>query len=224
MWSYNINKKRRFKTSTLKSDLYDYSDAYIIAKEYIIIGDPNNNAYAKKLAFKNNAPFISCISKINNTLIYNTEDLYIVIPMYNLIEYSKNYSKTSDTLWNYYGDETISCAEGNINYSIKDSKYFDYKISIVGRLEGNNREKEVKIVLSLKHLNNFWRTLDMSLINCEVSLILTWSENCVLTSEATRDADPDADPAVAEVNNLTNAVFKITCNSKTACTSSYLIN
>ena len=64
----------------------------------------------------------------------------------------------------------------------------------------------------------------MSLINCEVSLILTWSENCVLTSKATRDADPDADPAVAEVNNLTNAVFKITCNSKTACTSSYLIN
>ena len=129
--------------------------------------------------------------------------------MYNLIEYSKNYSKTSDTLWNYYGDETISCSEENINYSIKDSKYFDYKISIVGRLEGNNKEKKVKTVLSLKHLNDFWRTLDMSLINCEVSLILTWSQNCVLTSKATRDADPDADPAVAEVNNLTNAVFNM---------------
>ena len=63
--------------------------------------------------------------------------------------------------------------------------------------------------MPLKYLSNFWRTLDISLINCEVSLTLTWSEKCVITSKATREADPDADPAVDEINNPTNATFKI---------------
>ena len=131
--------------------------------------------------------------------------------MYNLIEYSKNYRKITGSSWNYYSDEPNSGAVGNINYSIKDLKPFDYKTSIAGKLEGNNVEKDdVEIVVSLKYLSNFWRTLGIALINCEVSLTLTWSENCVLTSKATREADPDADPAVAGINNPTNAVFKIT--------------
>ena len=68
----------------------------------------------------------------------------------------------------------------NINYSIKDSKSFDYKTSITGKLEGNNVEKDdIKIVVPLKYLSNFWRTLDIPLINCEVSLTLTWSKDCV---------------------------------------------
>ena len=79
----------------LQSDLCDYSDAYIVVKGTITVPDPDNDAYDKKLAFKNNIPFISCISKINNTLIDNAEDLDIVIPVYNLIEYNKNYSKTT---------------------------------------------------------------------------------------------------------------------------------
>ena len=111
------------------------------------------------------------------------------MPMYNLIEYSKNYRKTTGSLCNYYRDEPNNGSNGagnnRINFSIKDSKYFDYKTSITGRLEGGNVEKyDVKIVLPLRHLNNFWRKLDMSLINCEVSLTLTWSEKCVLTSRA----------------------------------------
>ena len=76
----------------------------------------------KKIAFKNNAPFNSCITKINNTLIINAEDSDIVMPMYNLIEYSRNYRKTTGSLWNYYRDEPNSGfdGEGNsrINYSI----------------------------------------------------------------------------------------------------------
>ena len=74
------------------------------------------------------------------------------------------------------------------------------------RLEGNNTEKKVP----LKQLSNFWRALDIPLINCEVNLILTWSENCVMRSKATRDADPEAHSAVVEVNNQTNAAFKTT--------------
>ena len=103
-----------------------------------------------------------------------------------------------------------SGAVGNINYSIKDSKSFNYKTSITGKLEGNNVEKDdVEIVEPLKCLGNFFRSLKIPLINCEVSLTLTWSENCVITSKATRQADPDPDPEVAEINNPTNATFKI---------------
>ena len=148
---------------------------------------------------------------MNNTLIDNAEDLDIVMPRYNLVEYSKNYGKTAGSLRNYYRDvpnNGLGGANNNINYSIKDSKSFDYKTSITGKLEGDNVEKDdVKIFVPLKYLSNFWRTLDMSLINCEVSLALTWSRNCVLTSKATRDGDPDANPAVDEINNPTNATF-----------------
>ena len=80
---------------------------------------------------------------------------------------------------------------------------------------GNNIEKDdVKIVVPLKFLSNFFRSLNILLVNCEVSLTLNWSENCVITSKATREADPDADPAVAGINNPTNTVFKTTdCKS-----------
>ena len=117
----------------LKLLLCDYSDAYIVVKGKIIVTNADNDAYDKKLAFKNNAPFTSCISKINNTLTDNAEDLDVVMPEYNLIEYSKNYRKTTGSLWNYYRDEPDSGLGGdnnNRNYSIKDSKSFDYKTSI----------------------------------------------------------------------------------------------
>ena len=154
----------------LRSDLCDFSDVYIVVKGTITVTYPDNNAYDKKLAFKNNSPFISSISKINNTLIDNAEGLHVVMPMYNLLEYSKNYSRTTGSFWNDYRDEPNSGANNSINYSIKDSKSFHYKTSITGKLEGNNTEKEVEIVVSLKHLSNFWRALHMPLINCEIYL------------------------------------------------------
>ena len=123
----------------------------------------------KKIAFKNSAPFTSCISKINNTLIDNVEDFDIVMPMYNLLEYSKNHRKTTYSLFNYYRDEPNSGREGNINYSIKDSKSFDYKTSITGKLEGSNIEKDdVEIVVPLKFLSNFFRSSRILLANREV--------------------------------------------------------
>ena len=82
----------------LRSDLCDYSDAYIVVKGTITVTDPDNDAYDKELTLKNKAPFASCISKINNTLIDNAEDLDIVMPIYNLLEYSKNYRKTTGSL------------------------------------------------------------------------------------------------------------------------------
>ena len=194
----------------LRSDLCDFSDAYIVVKGTITVTDPNDANYHEKLALKNNAPFTFCNSKINNTLIDNTEDLGIVMPMYNVLGYSKNYTKTTGILWNYYRDEPNSGVVGqnnNVNYSIRDSKSFDYKTSITGKLEGINTTKDVKFVMPLKCLSIFWRTLDMLLINYEINIILTWSEKCVLTSKATRDAVPTqgGNPAVAEVGDPTNA-------------------
>ena len=202
---YKPNEQIRSKTSILRSDLCDFSDAYIVVKRKIALKKPGSIMYDKKLAFKNNAPSASCILKINNTLIDNAEDLDIVMPMYNFLEYSKNYSKTTRSFWNYYRDEPNSGLGGNnnnVNYSIKDSKSFDYKTSITGKLENSNTEKEVGIFVLLKYLSNFWRTLDMPLVNCEKNLILTWSENCILTSKATRDAAPSygGNPAVSKSN------------------------
>ena len=86
----------------LRSDLCSFRDAYIFVKETITVaGESNSSTKNRSLACKNNAPFISCISKFNNTLTDNAEDLEFVISMYNLIEYSNNYSKTTGSLWNY---------------------------------------------------------------------------------------------------------------------------
>ena len=185
----------------LRSDLCNFTDAYIVVKGRITVADPNDANYDKKLALKNNAPFTSCILKINNRLTDNVEDLDVVIPMHNLLECSKN------------RDEPNSGIDGknnNVSYSIKDSKSFDYKTSITGKSKGINRTKDVEIVEPLKYVSNFRRTLDMPLINCDINLILTWSEKCVLTSKVTIDAVPaqEENPATAAVDNPTNATFK----------------
>ena len=164
--NYNPNKKIKIKTSMLRSDLCDFSDAYIVVEGDITLeGDNDANKRNKNLAFKNNAPFINCISKINGVKIDNAEDLDVVMPMYNLLEYSKNYRKTTGSLWNYYRDEPS-------NPLSSDSESFKYKTSIVGKAPQNNDSlTNVKVVIPPKHLSNFWRSLDISLINCEVELI-----------------------------------------------------
>ena len=97
--NYNVNKEIRIKTLMLRSDLCDFNDVYIIVKGDITVGTPNNAKRNKVVAFKNNAPFINCISKINGTKIDNAEDLDVLMPIYNLIEYSKNYRKTTGSLF-----------------------------------------------------------------------------------------------------------------------------
>ena len=116
----------------------------------------DNDAHDKKLALKNNAPFFSCVLKINNTLIGNAENLDVVMPMYNLLYYPKNYRKTTGTLWNYYRDEPNSGYNNNnrdgIHYSIKESESFNYKASITGRLEDDENELEnIEIIVPLKY-------------------------------------------------------------------------
>ena len=106
--AYSPNKQIRFKTAMLRSSLCHYSDAYILVKGNISVNNTTVSAAVnntnKKLISKNCAPFTNCISKINNTQIDNAEYIDIVMPMYNLIEYSDNYSKTSGSLWQYCKD------------------------------------------------------------------------------------------------------------------------
>ena len=154
----------------IRSELCDFSDAYIVVKGDITLeGDNNANKRNKNLAFKNNAPFINCISKINGVKIDNAEDLDVVMPMYNLLEYSKNYRKTTGSLWNYYRDQPSDPLSTN-------SESFKYKTSIVGKTLNNDSLTDAEVVVPLKHLSNFWRSLDIPLINREVEIILTWSK------------------------------------------------
>ena len=113
----------------LRSDLYDYSDAYIVVKGTITVTNPNNDAYDKELTLKNNAPFLSCILKIIITLINNAEDLNILMPMNNFLEYSKSHKKATGSFWNYYRDEpneeSTGGGNGTIKNLIRNSKSFD---------------------------------------------------------------------------------------------------
>ena len=134
----NQVKKKRFKTSMLRSDLCDFCDADIVVKGIITLTKTDGRGFIdvrnRFLAFKNNAPFTNCISKINNVLIDNAEDLDVVMPMYNLIEYSKNCRKTTGSLWNYYQDEPNNPPATNYNADpITNSASFKYKTSITGK-------------------------------------------------------------------------------------------
>ena len=165
----------------LRSNLCDYADSYILVKGAITITGAGDDAAArqaderdKEITFKNCAPFSKSISRINNTDIDNAHDIDIVMPAYNLIEYSDNYSKTSGILWQYYKDDP--------NDNIANSESFKSKAKITRKTPNNGNTKDVEIIVPLKYLSNFWRTLEMPLINCEVNLILAWSKDCVITN------------------------------------------
>ena len=199
----SINKEIRIKTSMLRSNLCDFSNAYIVVKGTITVVRPNNAKRNKAVTFKNNAPFINCISKINGIKIGNAEVLDVVMSMYNLLEDSKNNKKTTVNLWNYYRDEPTNPLSSN-------SESFKYKTSItennynVGATEEGydaNKVGKIKteVVILLKHLSNFWRSLNIPLINCEVKLTLTGSNNCVLADIAVNAL---ANPAIVAPTEL----------------------
>ena len=157
----------------LRSNLCDYADAYTLVNGRITITEAGDDG-AVMMAFKNCVPFTKCISRINNTDIDTAQDINIVMPMYNLIKYSNNYLKTSGSLCQYYNDEP--------NDNIAGSKSFKSRVKITRKTPADRNTKDVEIIVPLKYLSYFWRTLEMPLINCEVNLILTWSKDCVITN------------------------------------------
>ena len=176
--NYLPTNKVKFSTSSLESSLCDYSDAYILVTGNINVTSGNADT---KVAFKNCALLEKCVTEINETFVDDAKHINIAMPMYNLIEYSDNYSDTSGSLWQFKRDEI----EGDVDLTVDDdhipnnSSSFKYKSSFI-----TNRNS-IKIAVPLKYLNNFWRSLEMPLINCKIELSLKWHENCILSSAGT---------------------------------------
>ena len=152
--SYGI----KFKTTMLRSNLCDYANAYIIVKGIITITGAGDDDAVKLLdetnkgvVFENCPPFTKCISTINSIEIDNAQDIDIVMPMYNLIEHSDNYSKTSENLRQYYKDD--------LNDNIMQSKSFKSKIKITGKTPPAGNTKDVEIIVPLKYLRTFGELL-----------------------------------------------------------------
>ena len=211
--TYNENKSIRFKTPILRSDLCDYSDAYILVEGTVTVNGVVNGSENeilrrnRPLILNNNAPFVSCMTKISNEFIEDADDLDIVMPMYNLLEYSKNYRKTIGSLYNYYRDELSDDNNPNNfpNTNVVNSTAFEYKNKITHNTynvaagaagHDSNRvgKKDVELAIPLKYLGNFWRALNIPLISCEIFLELKWKKNCVITNLEERqiDAGPPA--------------------------------
>ena len=162
----------------LRSSLHDYNDAHVIVKGNISVNktaaaNADENNTGKKVILKNCVPFTDYINKINNTQADNAKDIDIVMPVYNLIEYSDNYLKTSENLCQYCKDIPAVNNDGNIVYfnGANATDSFNIKTKITGQTNNNERIDNVEIMIPLKYLSNFWRTLKMPLINCDFNLV-----------------------------------------------------
>ena len=167
----------KFETKVIKSSLCDYSDAYIFVTGDITAAGGDANT---RVAFKNCGPFTKCITHVKDEHIDGADNLDIIMPMYNLIEYSNNYSNTSGSLWQFKRDKQNMNSGNPANVTIDDSTSFKYKSSFFKPLTAadNGVFKDVKIAVPLKYLSNFWRSLEMPLINCKIHLELNWSKDC----------------------------------------------
>ena len=159
------------------------------------------------VAFKNCAPFTRCVTHINDEHVETAENLDIIMPMHNVIEYSDNYADSSGSLYQFKRDESPMNDAGNPNnVALDNSTFFKYKASFLGKAtdaDGNDRSlKNTKIVVPLKYLSNCFRSLGMSLLNSKIHLELNWKNNCVMYGADTYAGGDNA--------NNRETVFKIT--------------
>ena len=176
------NSAIKFETKVIKPNLCDYSDAYILVTGDIKVADVAANT---NVTFKNCAPFTRCVTHINDEHVETAENLDIIMPMYNLIEYSDNYSDSSGSLYQFKIYESpMNDAENPLNVALDNSKSFKHKASLLGKATGADRNdrssKNVKIVVPLKYISNSFRSLEIPLINCKIHLELNWNNNCVM--------------------------------------------
>ena len=187
--NYGVNKDTgadnpdtiKYDTRVLTPNLCDYAEAYILVDGTIRAAAPNANT---RLALKNCAPFTKCNLEINDEHVDTAENLDIAMPMYNLIEYSDNYQDSSATLYQYKRDEPPA-DDAIADLTAGNSSSLKYKISLLGNpvVADNIARRSVKVVVPLKYLSNFFRSLEMPLINCKITLNLTWKKECVLSTD-----------------------------------------
>ena len=136
-----------------------------------------------KVAFKNCAPFTRCVTHINDEHVETAENLDIVIPMYNFLEYSDNYADSSGSLYHFKREDQNVNADGNlVNVATANSSSFKYKSSLLGNPTATGVLENAEIAVPLKYLSNFFRSLEMPLIDCKIHLKLSWSKDCVIKS------------------------------------------
>ena len=165
----------KFETKVIKPNLCDYSDAYIL-----VTGNIQNKPANSVVAFKNCAPFRTCDVTINNEHIEKAEDLDIVMPMYNLLEYSDNYQNSTGSLYQFKRDEPPN---DNANVG-NNTTSLVYKSKLIKGTDNNN-VNNVKFVVPLKNVSNFFRSLELPLVNCKIDLELTWHKDCIISSADT---------------------------------------
>ena len=172
----------KYDTRVLKPNLCDYAEAYILVDGTIRAAGAVN---ATRLALKNCAPFTKRNLEINDEHVDTAENLDIVMPMYNLLEYSDNYQDSSATLYQYKRDEP-SENDTVADLTANNSSSFKYKINLLGNIAPVNPDAarvgrlNVKVVVPLKYLSNFFRSLKISLINIKIKLNLTWKKMCIV--------------------------------------------
>ena len=187
--NYGVNKDTgadnpdtiKYDTRVLKPNLCDYAEAYILVDGTIRAAAADVNT---RLALKNCAPFTKCNLEIKDEHVDTAENLDITMPMYNLIEYSDNYQDSSATLYQYKRDEPPE-DDAVANLTADNSSSLKYKISLLGNpvVAYNIARINVKTVVPLTYLSNFFRSLEMPLINCKIKLNLTWKKECVLSTD-----------------------------------------
>ena len=171
----------KYATRVLKSNLCDYAEVYILIDGTIRAAAANANT---RLALKNCAPFTKCNLEINDEHVDTAENLDLTMPMYKLIEYSDNYQDSSATLYQHKRDEPPE-NDAVADLTADNSSSLKYKISLLGNLvvANNITRINVKVVVPLKYLSNFFRSLEMPLINCKIKLNLTRKKECVLSTD-----------------------------------------
>ena len=162
----------KFETKVTKPNLCDYSDAYIL-----VIGNILNKPANSVVAFKNCAQFRTCDVTINDEHVEKAEDLDIVMPMNNLLEYSDNYQDSTGSLYQFKRDDPPSNNADVAN----NTKSLVYQSKLISGTNDNNVDN-VKIVAPLKYVSNFFRSLEMPLVNCKIDLELTWHKDCMISS------------------------------------------
>ena len=164
----------------------DYAEAYILVDGTIraAAADANTRLALNRLALKNCAPFTKCNLQTNDEHVDTAENLDITMSMYNLIEYSDNYQDSSASLYQYKRDEPPE-DDAAADLTADNSSSLKYKISLLGNpvVANNIARINVKVVVPLKYLSNFFRLLEMPLINCKIKLNLTWKKQCVLSTD-----------------------------------------
>ena len=162
----------KFEAKVIKSNLCDYSDAYTL-----VTGNIQNKPATSVVAFKNCAPFRTCDITINDEHVEKAEDLDIVMPMYNLLEFSDNYQDSTGSLFQFKRDEP---PDDNANVA-NNTTSLVYKSKLISGTDDNN-VNNVQLVVPLKYISNFFRSLEMPLVSCKIDLELTWHKDCMISS------------------------------------------